>query len=118
MPAGANATVSVLDAHNGPCVVMQSDVASSAAVKCWGPNGYGSLGLVRGSAPPFLFLFLLTPQVFCLGGVHCGGRGMYAFGKVKKTNILHQDPAKTRAYVASRVRRRILFSSLARFAFV
>lgn len=47
VPDGANYTVSVLTAHNGPCVIMQSDVASSVAVKCWGPNGYGSLGVVR-----------------------------------------------------------------------
>lgn len=47
VPDGANATVSVLDAHNGPCVIMRSDVAASDAVKCWGPNGYGSLGVVR-----------------------------------------------------------------------
>lgn len=47
VPSGANYTVSVLAAHNGPCVIMQSDVASSVAVKCWGPNGYGSLGVVR-----------------------------------------------------------------------
>lgn len=47
VPPGANVTVSVLSAHNGPCVIMQSDVAASEAIKCWGPNGYGSLGLVR-----------------------------------------------------------------------
>ncbi|CAM9412976.1 unnamed protein product [Scytosiphon promiscuus] len=45
VPSGANYTVSALAAHNGPCVIMQSDVASSVAVKCWGPNGYGSLGV-------------------------------------------------------------------------
>ena len=43
---GANYTAYELAAHNGPCAVMLSDVAASVALKCWGPNGYGSLGLV------------------------------------------------------------------------
>ena len=76
MPPGANATVSVLAAHNGPCVIMQSDVATGVAVKCWGPNGYGSLGLVRHR---FFFPCQFIPQavgalvffcfVFLLGNV-------------------------------------------------
>ncbi|CAM9677726.1 unnamed protein product [Ectocarpus sp. 4 AP-2014] len=45
VPLGANYTVSVLTAHNSPCVIMKSDVATSEAVKCWGSNGYGSLGV-------------------------------------------------------------------------
>ena len=45
---GANVTVSALAARNGPCVVMQSSVAVKVALKCWGPNGYGNLGLVGG----------------------------------------------------------------------
>ncbi|CAM9419864.1 unnamed protein product, partial [Ectocarpus sp. 12 AP-2014] len=45
VPPGANYTVSVLTAHNSPCVIMKSDVATSEAVKCWGSNGYGSLGV-------------------------------------------------------------------------
>lgn len=43
---GANVTVSALAAHNGPCVIMQSSVAVKVALKCWGPNGYGNLGVV------------------------------------------------------------------------
>lgn len=44
--AGADVTVSALDAYNGPCAIMQSSASVGVALKCWGPNGYGSLGLV------------------------------------------------------------------------
>lgn len=44
----ADITILGLSAFNGPCVMLETTAASSIGVKCWGPNGYGSLGLVRG----------------------------------------------------------------------
>ena len=63
---GANYTASMMAAHNGPCAVMQSDVAVSVALKCWGPNGYGSLGVVSevySFAGKRLYITLETPLI-------------------------------------------------------
>lgn len=43
---GANVTVQSLFANSNACVLMSSDAATGQALKCWGPNGYGQLGLV------------------------------------------------------------------------
>lgn len=41
-----NHTITSLSAYNGPCAVIELEASASRVVKCWGPNGYGSLGLV------------------------------------------------------------------------
>lgn len=46
---GANLTIHLLAANSNPCVVLSSTAAIGMALKCWGPNGYGQLGLVRRS---------------------------------------------------------------------
>lgn len=64
VPAGANYTVSVLTAHNSPCVIMKSDVATSEAVKCWGSNGYGSLGVVSTSSARMRVRALFNTSIY------------------------------------------------------
>lgn len=44
---GAEVTVHALWANSNTCVLMSTNAARGVAFKCWGPNGYGQLGLVR-----------------------------------------------------------------------